>query len=533
MTISAVPRDVARSPVEGYRTDVEADTLVRIGIHDASRLEWSVLLPLPGEADRAYRYAIQVEIEIPSNALALDSPWDQIQSFTRLDGPLDRLQKEEGPIDALRRGALSLAHELAQASDGFARDCRLANSGMLEAPPPDLESALKSWIDISIKTVGETRARLCVVKEDDAPELVCERNLVDEYASVRLLEMLGGADRALGATKSSRHIQGLAPMVANVEGSIVEAVEKELVRRLEKGYVVADSTSIAALERYLSRASRLETHFQEMLFLEADRFEVAQRLHHWLAVVVALAASSWALVWQIALTKARFGPGTQIALSVIFVALVIGVIYAAKDRIRELGRAWISGNVHRRYAQRVARFRMPRRRLPSRGVIVAARESIDQETVQIADTLNPERGATMPATLIKYVHRGRIEARSVLFAQWVSGIEHVFRYDLSPLFAHLDDATESVPVPDAATRRLRPAEAPSHYRLPVRVSVQTRRCRAEESATVVVRKDGLDRLERRPTGVDCDVSVWRAVSTKQSEVDPGLLPLARRTDDVR
>jgi hypothetical protein len=483
--------------VRAFALPMEGDAAIRIGIHDASRLEWSVSLPFPREGRRT-QYAIRVELQIPSNVLARHSPWNQIQSFTRLDGPADGLQNGDAvSIDALRRGALSLAHKLARASEGFARYCRLASSVMLETPPADTDLVLMAWLDSSLRAVDEARERLCAASENEAPELVRERQLVDEYASVRLLEMLAGFERALTAIKPSRHADALAPVVSMLDVRIADALENELARRAELGFISADSASTAELERYLDRASRLKKHFQEVLFLEPDRFEVAQRLHHWVAAFVALVASSWAFVWQIVLTKTHLGAGTTIGSGLAVVALVVGVVYAAKDRIKEVGRAWISGHVHRLYAQRVARFRAPRKRLPSRDFIVTARETIDQSTTNLPDTLNPESGATIPAILIRYDQKGTIEPKNALVDQGVSRIKHVFRYDLSPIFARLDDATKPVPVLDSETRRVRFMEAPRCYRVPVRIEVRTRDGHSEETATVVLHKGGLERLEPR------------------------------------
>jgi hypothetical protein len=72
----------------------------------------------------------------------------------------------------------------------------------------------------------------------------------------------------------------------------------------------------------------------------------------------------------------------------------------------------------------------------------------------------------------------------------------VFRYDLSPLFARLDDAVKPVPVLDPETRRVRFAAAPRCYRLPVRVRVRCGGASLGERATLVFSKRGLDRLER-------------------------------------
>src|SRR5262249_50652698 len=157
---------------------------------------------------------------------------------------------------------------LARAGDTFARHCRLASSVMLEAAPTELESRLKTSIDFAFKTVEEARAHLSLVRSKEGQELVCERRLVDEYAGVRPLEMLAGAERALAAIQSSRHADALAGVVASVETHLYEVLENEVLLRIDKGYVSADPTSTATLENYLDRASRLKKHFQEVLFLE-------------------------------------------------------------------------------------------------------------------------------------------------------------------------------------------------------------------------------------------------------------------------
>src|ERR1017187_8763701 len=91
---------------------------VRMDIHDASRLEWSVSLPLPGTQPRPY--SIAVEMDIPSNAFARHTPWDQLQSFTRLDGG-ETFQFDEDilTIDALRRNAVAIANQMARVGEGF------------------------------------------------------------------------------------------------------------------------------------------------------------------------------------------------------------------------------------------------------------------------------------------------------------------------------------------------------------------------------------------------------------------------------
>ena len=73
-----------------HRGRTPATSAVRVGVHDASRVEWSVSVPLP--EDRPFKYTIRVELRIPNNTFVQHTPWGQMQSFTRLDGPATAVQ---------------------------------------------------------------------------------------------------------------------------------------------------------------------------------------------------------------------------------------------------------------------------------------------------------------------------------------------------------------------------------------------------------------------------------------------------------
>lgn len=470
---------------------------VRVAVHDASRLEWSLSLPLPVDKVSA-PYALRVEIQIPRNAFVRHLPWDQLQAFTRLDGPAIAGASDVVTIDALRRGALAMANQLARASDGFQRHCRLAASLFATAPHSELEDALTIWIEAAIRIAQESRERLTRGEPGEVSELTRERKLVDEYVSVRLFEMLAGAERALSNVIESKspHAARLAPVVADVEARLAEALAEELAYRESRGFANADPSSPHALERYLDRASRLKKHFQEVLFLEPETFHVAERAYHWIAAFVAVLASTWAFAWQIALMN-QANAATTVSSGVVVLAIVAGLVYAGKDRIKEIGRNWMTHRVQRVWgAQRITRYRAPHRRLPGRDVVVTARESFNQSVGSLPDPLNPECGASTPITILSYEHRGEVLSNDQLLSSGVRRVKHVFRYDLSPLFARLDDATKPVPVLDDASRRVRFIDAPRCYRIPVSVAIESGSHKYTERATLVMHKRGLERLER-------------------------------------
>src|SRR4029077_11542683 len=77
---------------------------VRVGVHDASRLEWSLSVPLPEPGSAPASCGLLFELHIPANAFGRHVPWDEKQAFTRLYGPAYAAVGDVVTIDALRRG---------------------------------------------------------------------------------------------------------------------------------------------------------------------------------------------------------------------------------------------------------------------------------------------------------------------------------------------------------------------------------------------------------------------------------------------
>ncbi|HEY8073214.1 MAG TPA: hypothetical protein VIF62_03875 [Labilithrix sp.] len=471
---------------------------VRLAVHDASRLEWSLSVPL--SSDKPIDYSLSVEIQIPQNAYVRHSPWDQIQAFTRLDGPAALGPRGDAQtIDSLRRGALAMAGQLARAFDGFSRHCRLAGSLFAMHSHSEIEDALTIWIEAAVRIAEEARAKLAPTRDDEAVEVARERALVDEYISVRLLEALAGAERALSGVAGSKapHAQKLAPVIAAVEARLAVVLAAELGYRQAHGMTVADPTSPQALERYLERSSRLKKHFQEVLFLESESFRIADRAYHWVAGFCALVASTWAFAWQIALIS-RATTATTVTSSLVTACVLGGLVYAGKDRIKEIGRNWMTRKMRHLWgAERITRYRAPARRLPARDIVVTARESFEQRESSLPDPLNPEAGATQNIAVLTYEQSGTVIPQPKLAEGGVQRVKHVFRYDLSPIFARLDDATKPVPVLDETSKKVRFIDAPRCYRVPIRVEVTCGSApKYVETATLVLHKRGLERLER-------------------------------------
>jgi len=485
VTTTATPI-AAEAPAEAALSEIQggSERAVRLGIHDASRIEWIVSIPLPEL--HGFGYVIEAELEVPTNAAARGTPWEQLQSFTRLAGPTAGSTSDDSTVDALRRGAVSLTHMLERAHDGFARHCKAAprDEG---APLPGGHGFLTIWLDAALRAVQEAREKLTRPGGQDSPLIARERTLVDEFVSVRLLDMLGDSDRA------ARALAGHASLAA-VSASVAQSLHDELAYRQMKGYLRPDARSAASLEQYVERAALLKKHFEEVLFLDRETEQLDERVQQWIAAFTALGAGVVVFTFQVALAWREDNKRLELGWGLVVLALIAGLWYAARDRLKEFSKTWLMGKINRFHAQRLTRCRIPARRRPTRDLVVRAKESFDQLVRTRPDALNPEAGASLAVTLIQYIHRGQVLPQPALTASGVTTIRHIFRYDLSPLFPRLADEMKRVPVMDSGGR-VAFAEAPRRYRVPVVVRVRFQRETHEERVTVVLDKGGLRRVD--------------------------------------
>jgi hypothetical protein len=466
---------------------------IRVRIHDASRFEWTTMIPLPEHGKRPY--TIEVEFELPANAVAWSTPWEQLQTFTCLDGASRVLPSEDATIDTLRRAAISLTQQLKHARQGFERHCRSAAEGGDAVEDGHTRAFLTIWLNAALRLARETRAKLTQATALDTPLSTRERELIDEFVSVRLLEMLADADRVLQEVTVSRPELSGEPAFAEVRSSLNEAVRDEVSYRTSRRFWSAEAESPASLERYVARTEQLKKHFEEVLFLDRETRVVDERIAQWTAVVAALFAGMVAFALQLAF-GGRLQGASHIGSGIVVLAIIAGIAYSMRDRIKEAARAWLTGKVYRYHAQRTSSCRVPARPVTSRDVVVRAREWCNQMTRTLPDPLSPESGASLSATLVEYMQKGTVAWPVSLAASGAKSIRHVFRYDLSPLFPRLHDEVKRVPVIETE-ERIRFVDAPRRYRVPLLVRVRYDDHDYEERVTMVLDKRGLRRIEPR------------------------------------
>lgn len=472
-----------------------------LGVHDLSRIEWTAAVQIPEQGDR--RYDVQLTVEIPATLFPSHSVWEHLQIFTRLQSPAEEgpLEIDREDLEELRRDTLGVTHRLKRLAQRFERTCVAAAAQLREQPDPSLPQTLIDSVTQAVDLVAEMRAAL-VVGPEVRQEVRRECALADEFLSHGLIDFFAGCERAVDETlfaATSTVKEGGAPWSEDLRCLLAEGLSEELVHRRGKGYITPHADGHVELAAFLERASRLKKHFQDVLYLDVEAWFVDSRVRNYTGVIAAcLAAFMW-----LSFTLLPIGPGTRAGIGVGTFAVVFALAYAIKDRIKELTRGWITGRLMRLYGQRMVTLRLPARIDAARPVLLETRETFDVDSGELgADDLREvhaatDIGAPKRVVQLKFRMRATLHPSAALDRAHIYSIKHIFRYDLSPIFARLDNAVKQVPVLDGQ-RRVRFADAPRQYRFPARIVFEPAEGEPiEHNAYIVASKRGIERIEPR------------------------------------
>jgi hypothetical protein len=473
---------------------------LRLAVHDLSRIEWIAQVPLPSRGD--CRYEIDFTFEVPANIYSAHNVWDHKQSFTRLTSPSEEgeLHIDRGDIDELRRDTLGVAHRLKTLREKFERDCNAATLSLNEALAHSLGEMMEGLLGQATSVVAEMRRCLRAPPPDSdgegqtPPEVSREWELADEFLSHQLLDFLAAAQKGLDELVDAPAVQRRDLDLAfteRVRDRLAEALAEELEHRQEFAFLNPHADAPRELAEFVERGSRLKKHFQGVLFLDVQAYMVDARARNWTGIAAAsLAAAMW-----VGYTLLPISQGTRAGLGLGTFTVLFAAAYALKDRVKELARLWLSGELQRLYGQRAVTLRLPDRVDRERRVVVEARETFDCEAQVREDALNRTLGKTHRVMALRYHLRAEAHASAQLDKAGIHSLKHIFRYDMSPIFSRLDNAVRPVPVLDRATRRVCFADAPKEYRVPVRLQASLGRERCAVEAELVVSKRGVERLE--------------------------------------
>src|SRR3954469_15445597 len=458
---------------------------LKIEAHDASRVEWSIYIPLPrGKAPSEAE--VSLSLEFPENVYVPHDGWEQLQILARLSSP-DEEAKASEPLDydGVRRAALGVARRMKLLRETIPK---AADKHALNPMPvaPDLARDLDRILDQALAALAQARETLTAPRAGDPPELLRERALTDEFLSGQLLELLTAAEETCGRMLAPAGLPGDRAVAQKLRARVVAALANELQEREEKGEQVPDEEP-EALALFLDRAAQLKKHFQEVLFLEPESKMIDEALRNWVGLSGAATAFIIYFGLQALQTSAAAGLG-------LWTLMMVGAVaYALKDRAKEVTRQWVAGKLSHLYANRVLILREPLRLEPSRNAVLRARESMAQSRVVRPDPLNPGTGAMQRVVTVHYKQRARIARLKGSGGAVFERLKLIFRYDLAPILTRLDDSEKRFPVLEADGVRF--ADAPRLYRVPMRVRVSTAAGVETRQALIVLNRRGIARID--------------------------------------
>lgn len=488
-----VPREAVDRPI--LEEELDRPEALRVGVHDASRVEWIVTLPLD---TRKYSFEIEFFVEIPANLISPHDVWTHFQELARLHSPSvdPGGWNSASGNDDLRRATLAVIHKLKILQERHGRACTVANSLLLQEAKRDMKADLEPLIEEALVLIRNARDRLANLAAT-AGASIAESRLADEFLSTKLLDFLSELERDVDGTlvcEGARFREQYVPQAEGLRKRIAGELAAELRRRSEKGFLNPSGDKSGELEDYLERASHLKKHFQEVLFLEMSTKTVEGKLRNVVAVVAAAIAS---VFYFLAMT----GPATMQAtgISLGTTALIGAFVYALKDRIKEMARGWLSHRILHLYGERTVALRIPARLVKGRPELVSSRDvfTVNYETRH--DSLNPEIGATRRLAVLHYKKRGEV-TQSVSTARELErkglrSVKQIFRFDISAVFPRLDDPVKRIPVLDGKGDSVKWVDAPRTYHFPVTARLVTPAGTVTQNGEIVAQKSGIMRFD--------------------------------------
>jgi hypothetical protein len=414
-------------------------------------------------------------------------PWASLESYARLDGTDDAGASGERSLESFRRAVVVVSSRLGRTRDGFVRHTTSIRASPL--PEENQWQPLLLWLGAATtELVNARRGLLRTALHDE------ERLLADEFLSLQLWTVLTDCARALSDTRRALEDRGLPEpeSVGAVEKALACALADEIAYRHHAGFPLADPASAAQLERLLARRRWLKKHFERVLFLNGESFQVVNRFSGWFTALAAMLAYLWFLVWQLTLQRHPVAIGS----GVVVFAAITAVAYASRERLKEVGRNWLAGRAQRMFAQRVTRYRLPTKERQRAGaLVVSARESFSQSITQKPEPVISEHFVSHDVTLLRFVHRGVVTRPSNGNGGSARQVRLIYRLDLSPLFPRLHDAVRGLASLDARTGRITIVDVPRNYEIPLRAKVEWDGGREIITETLVLNKNGLLRLQ--------------------------------------
>jgi hypothetical protein len=473
MVSAMKPPSVVRRPEDQRR--IERPKLT-VKLHDAARIEWIATVPLPRVGERR-RYRVVLDATVNDSLWTAHKPWEHFSIRSRLDSPkLDHDLDISADIDSVRRHAQAVVHDIKEAT-GVLRRRAMA----IRRPSGRAEQELCALLETRLDRIHFALSELDALNHADVA-VAHEVRLAYDYGSTQVLAMVTRLRREEPSPRVPlAHGDGLFAL------ALRDVVNNEQARRLHMGFAVPVHGDEERLQAFLDRSALLKRHFQQVLYLDAKAYMVDERYGNVAAVFAAVLASSWYFVWQMYYLNAAMS-SSQTTVSLLMAGGVAGLLYAVKDRIKELARRAAASWLKNKWADRFVSLRLQERMSSNVEEVAVVRETIRVQPDRHSDPLNPELGATRKVVRLELDER--FESRGLLHVEQlgIRALKHVFRYDFSELVRHVDDQPKRVPIVNGGEVTL--IGVRRRYLVPIRVRLydgDDRNPLIEQTGTIIIR----------------------------------------------
>jgi hypothetical protein len=436
---------------------------LQVRVHDAAHLEWEVTAPLPPPGT-SKRYEVDLTVEVPESVWSSHDPWRRFWARSRLQAPARRADDTSRDLSTW---------VLATVRDG---------KGALSDVRKQWRSAARGELgDEALKALrARTAERLSVAESRFSATPPFEPGSAPLYLAGRWWTELSEALVSLDRLSTTQ------PRLKSLRGLVTDRIEAaiERVRSIAPFNLVDERER----ERFLRRLGDLKRAFHRRLYLDAVVIDADSRYTHLVAAFVAIVASSWAFLWQVALINHLAGAAIT-GTALLTVGTLVGVVYAVKDRIKEIGRRWLHGWIRTSYAGRVVRLYLRPDTDPRRPQLLRSRE-----TIRVSTQVRPD-GSRF--NVLDVLLRLDLQGRDAPRALGIERVKHILRYDFSDILVGLERAPHMLAVP-SYPGEMKILAVDKTYELPCECRVRVDGTDARVwRGTLHMSDRGLETLERR------------------------------------
>ncbi|HEY0838579.1 MAG TPA: hypothetical protein VGD74_00195, partial [Vulgatibacter sp.] len=154
--------------------------MLRLGVHDSSRMEWIAELPL-SEGQAPEEFTLELSAEVPAHVWTAHDHWERLQLLARLSSPTDDVSPGAArllaTVDEVRRAALAEAKRAKEVQARLEKAIFAASSLLSASARPDLGDEILGPLEAALGELRATREALGAPRPAESEDVARERTL--------------------------------------------------------------------------------------------------------------------------------------------------------------------------------------------------------------------------------------------------------------------------------------------------------------------------------------------------------------------